>query len=290
MAAMPTLSPDRLAAHRAETYRLRPDLRILTREQAIDFVNQRGFVHFWPVKDVVLPSLWAAVAGERPVPDEHDDPGHVTWGWKDEMLGARRWYYAKVLRKKATFIALDVVPLFYALSENYGEPEEDYLLQYQEGRLTFEAKTIYETLLGEGPLDSISLRKLARLSSKESESRFNRALELLQADFKILPVGVAQAGAWKYAFIYDLVHRFYPDLPEQARPVRQTEARRRLAELYLLSVGAAPEKALASLFGWSKGDADATLNTLAQDGRFVKDVQLADQSGHWVALSRLMQT
>jgi hypothetical protein len=285
---MPTLSTERLAAYRAETYQLRPDLRVLTREQAIDFVNRRGFAYFWPIQGVLLPSLWAAVAGERPVPNEHDDPGHVTWGWKDELLGARRWYYAKVLRKKATFIALDVVPTFYALSENYGEPAQDYLLQYQEGRMTFEAKAVYETLLSEGPLDSISLRKQARLSSRESESRFNRALELLQADFKILPVGVAQAGAWKYAFVYDLVHRFYPDLPEQARPIRQVDARRKLVELYLQSVGAAPEKAVTALFGWSKGDAAATISALVQDELVVKNVELSDQPGQWMALSRLM--
>ncbi|HNS00994.1 MAG TPA: crosslink repair DNA glycosylase YcaQ family protein [Anaerolineae bacterium] len=282
---MLTLSAERLTAYRAETFHLLPDLRVTTREQAIDFVARRGFVYFWPVKGVVLPSLWAAVAGDRPVPNEHDDPGHVTWGWKDEMLGARRWYYAKVLRKKATFIALDVVPCFYALSENYGEPEQDYLLQYQEGRLTFEAKAVYEALLNEGPLDSISLRRLARLGSGENQTRFNRALELLQADFKILPVGVAQAGAWKYAFIYDLVHRFYPDLPEQARPIRQAEARRRLAELYLQSVGAASQKTLMALFGWSKGDAEAALHALAQDGSAVKDVTLADQPGLWAVSS-----
>ena len=284
---MPTLSPDRLAAYRAETYHLRPDLRVLTREQAIDFVNRRSFVHFWPVKGVLLPSLWAAVAGERPVPNEHDDPGHITWGWKDEMLGARRWYYAKVLRKKATFIALNTVPYFYALSENYGEPEQDYLLQYQEGRLTFEAKAVYETLLAEGPLDSISLRKQARLGSRESESRFNRALELLQADFKILPVRVAQAGAWKYAFVYDLVHRFYPDLPEQARPIRQADARRKLVEIYLQSVGAAPEKAVAALFGWTKGDATAAIDGLAADGVVAQGLALEGEAGTWVALSVL---
>ena len=284
---MPTLSLDRLTTYRAETYHLRPDLRVLTREQAIDFVNRRGFVHFWPIQGVLLPSLWAAVAGERPVPNEHDDPGHVTWGWKDELLGARRWYYAKVLRKKATFIALDVAPYFYALSENYGEPEQDYLQQYQEGRMTFEAKTVYETLLAEGPLDSISLRKLARLGSKESDSRFNRALEALQVDFKVLPVGVAQAGAWKYAFIYDLVHRFYPDLPEQARLIRQVDARRKLVELYLQSVGAAPQKAVASLFGWSKGDAAEAIDALAADGVVAKGVAVEGEMGAWVALSTL---
>ena len=239
---MPNLSDQRLQDYRAETFCTGPGLRVTTQEQAIAFVQARGFVYFWPIKEVTLPSLWAAVAGERPVPDEHDDPGHVTWGWKDELLGARRWYYAKVLRKRATFIALDTVPYFYALSENYGEPDKDYLLQYQEGRLTWEAKTVYETLLNEGPLDTVSLRKLARMTSKTSDSPFNRALETLQADFKILPVGIAQAGAWKYAFIYECVHRHYPDLPEKARPIRQAEARRKLAELYLRSVGAALPK------------------------------------------------
>ena len=285
---MPTLSLERLQDYRAATYHLRPEFRLTTKEQAVAFVNERGFVHFWPVKDVTMPSLWAAVAGDRPVPDEHDDPGHVTWRWKDEMLGARQWYYAKVLRKKATFIALDVVPYFYALSENYGEPEEDYLLQYQEGRMTFEAKTVYETLLKEGPLDSLSLRKAARLANRESDSRFNRALEMLQGDFKVLPTGVSQAGAWKYAFVYDLVHRFYPDLPERARPIRQAEARRRLVELYLRSVGAVPVRALASLFGWPKGDAEDALAALVQGGVAVRDVKLPDQPGEWTALSQLV--
>ena len=157
---MSELSFQRIQEHRAGTYRLLPGQRLTTQEPAVAFVNERGYVYFWPIKEVALPSLWTAVAGDRPVPDEHDDPGHVTWGWKDELLGARRWYYGKILRKRATFIALDVVPYFYALSENYGAPAEDYLAQYQEGRLTFEAKTVYETLLTEGPLDTISLRKL----------------------------------------------------------------------------------------------------------------------------------
>ncbi|MEI2693319.1 MAG: hypothetical protein V9H69_27810 [Anaerolineae bacterium] len=43
---MPTLSPDRLTAYRAETYGLHLDLSVTTREQAVDFVNRRGFVHF----------------------------------------------------------------------------------------------------------------------------------------------------------------------------------------------------------------------------------------------------
>jgi hypothetical protein len=114
---MPALTLKKIQAHRNRTYRIsRP---IKTKEQAVDFVNTRGFIYFWPIKDVTLPSLWTAVAGSRPVADAHDDPGHVTWGWKDSLLGQRQWYYAKVLRKRATMISLETVPCFYALSENY---------------------------------------------------------------------------------------------------------------------------------------------------------------------------
>ncbi len=67
-----------------------------------------------------MPSLWTAVAGDRPVADKHDDPGHITWGWKYKALGKKIWYYAKTLRKKATMISLEIAPYFYALSENYG--------------------------------------------------------------------------------------------------------------------------------------------------------------------------
>ena len=123
------------------------------------------------------------MAGDRPVPDAHDDPAHVTWGWKDDALPKRIWYYAKILHRKATMISLDVVPYFYALSQNYGSPEEDHLVAYEEGRLTLAAKNIYDALLKEGSLDSISLRKAARMTSAK-ESEWNRALEDLQKDLR----------------------------------------------------------------------------------------------------------
>ncbi len=285
---MPTISQTHLQAFRAATYRTSPTPRVTTQEDAIAFVNQRGFVHFWPVKGVTLPSLWVAVAGDRPVPNAHDDPGHITWRWKDDLLGARCWYYAKVLRRRATFIAHAVVPYFYALSENYGEPEQDYLLQYEEGRLTWEAKAVYEALLAEGPLDSIRLRERAHLGGKSDNTRFNRALEALQVDFKVLPVGVAPVGAWKYAFIYDLVHRFYPELPEQARPIRQAEARRQLVDHYLQSVGAVSVREVASLFGWSRTDVDAALAALVQRGVASAGVTIEGQAAEAIALATLI--
>jgi len=286
---MTSISSEIIQSYRAKTFNILPGERLHTRQQAIDFVNQRGFVYFWPITGVTLPSLWTAVAGDRPVADAHDDPGHVTWSWKDALLGRREWYYAKVLRKKSTMISFDIAPYFYALSENYGSPEEDYLTLYEQGRLTQEAKLVYEVLLYQGPTDTVALRKEAHLSSRSSDSRFNRALADLQSDFKILPVAVTQAGAWHYAFAYDIVARHYPQLPEQAHSISQKEARCKLAELYLYSVGAAQLRDLRRLFGWNIKQAEGVVNSLVEQNILHRHSKVDDQPGEWIALDQLAE-
>jgi hypothetical protein len=285
---MPPIPSERIRSYRADTFRLRAGQRLTSPEEAVAFVKQRGFVFFWPIRDILLPSLWVAAAGDRPVADAHDDPGHVTWGWKDSLLGSRQWYYAKVLRKKATMISFDVAPYFYALSENYGSPEDDHITLYEQGRLTQEAKGVYQAILDIGALDTVALRKAAHLSSPESETRFNKALADLQAGFMILPVAVTQAGAWHYAFAYDIVARHYPELPEQARFIGELDARRKLVQLYFRSVGAAQLRNVVMLFGWRPEDAEAAVRYWVDAGFLVSAQKLEGQSGEWIALREFL--
>ena len=101
------------------------------------------------------------------------------------------------------------------------------------------------------------------------------ALELLQADMKILPVGVAAAGAWKYAFIYDIVPHHYPELPEKARLIGEAEARGKLADLYFRSVGAAQPRDLQKLFGWSPELTSRTIKRLQESGQLLQGYSIA---------------
>ncbi len=285
---MPTLNLDLLKAQRARTFNLPPHPKLATPFQALDLVNSRGFIYFWPIKGIDFPSLWTAVAGDRPVPNEHDDPGHVTWGWKDNALDQRIWYYAKVLRRKATIISLEIAPYFYALTENYGDYREDYLIPYEDGRLPQGAKQVYEAILDNGPLHTIDLRRLARMSNAR-DSEFNKALEILQADFKILPIGVAQAGSWNYAFIYEITARYYPDLSEKARHIGEAEARAKLLELYFQSVGAAQMRDVNKLFRWGNAITERTVKRLVEKGNIVvESVTRDDKSGEWLALVELV--
>ena len=282
---MTQLNLKKLQALHTSTFHLVPNKRLSTPSQALTFVNQRGFVYFWPIKGIALPSLWVAVAGDRPVADAHDDPGHITWGWKDNALDKKIWYYGKILRGKATMISLEMAPYFYALSENYGSPEEDYLIAYGEGRLPQSAKQVYEALLEKGAMHTLDLRRESKLANAK-DSEFNKALEYLQRDFKILPVGVAQAGAWKYSHIYEITTRHFPDLAEQARKITESQARAKLVELYFNMVGAAQLRDVTKLFGWSN---EITMRTISRlvDNKTLARAEHPGQKGEWLVLTTL---
>jgi hypothetical protein len=286
---MPSLPLEQIQTYRRKTFRIEPHLRLKTKEQAVEFVNERKFIHFWPIQGALLPSLWAATVGDRPVPNDHDDPGHITWGWKDELLDKKVWYYARLLKKRNSFISLEFVPNFYALSPNFGDPENDYIDQYQAGLMTLETKLVYEALLEDGPLDTISLRKAARLSNPESTSRFNRALDTLQYEFKALPVGIAAAGAWKYAFIYDLTHRYYPDLLERAHPISEWQARQNILREYLRSVGAASMRDIQRLFAWRLEDTQRAVHQLVEEKVVNDKLEIESLPGEFVVLTELLK-
>lgn len=251
-----------------------PPLR--TADDAVDFVNRRGLTFFWPAKEMPFPSLWEAVTGTRTVPFNHDHPGHITWEWKDALLGQKQAYYAKTLRRRNTFTSLTLLPSFYALSENYGDWQSDYLEQYEAGHMIAPAKAVYESLINEGPLHSLNLRKASRLTSQVSFSQFDRALLELMADFKILPVGVAHVGRWQYSHIYDISARHYDNLEALSRPITESQARQNILKAYFLSLAASTVKDIMRFFNWPELAVKKALSALQEQNfiHFQEDINL----------------
>lgn len=263
-----------LLRRRELNYRRTPDRRVRTPEEARAFVEEMGFCHFWPIKGVELPNLFHAIAGRvRPVPNEHDDPDiSKCWGWKDDALDKKWWYYGKLIGRRATLVSLALLPHFYALSPNCGSLE-DYLDEYASGTITAEAKNVYEALLEHGPLDTVRLRQAARMSAESAKARFERALVELQVGLKVLPVGVAEAGAWRYAFVYELLQRHFPDLPERAQEISRAQARRLLVQRYLDNVVMADRRTIAHVFGmlkWTAGEMNRTITTLIEQDSVIE--------------------
>jgi uncharacterized protein YcaQ len=117
-----------------------------------------------------------------------------------------------------------------------------------------------------GAQHTVALRQLTHLASEASKARFDKALNDLQRGLWVVPIGVAEAGAWRYAFIYELFDRWFPAVAHSARDIPRHMARRHLTKLYLDSVGTADAKQVRSLFGWSRTEVERALHAVEEAG------------------------
>jgi hypothetical protein len=260
---------DKVHEYRQTTFRLPNKTRIHTLDDALGYINSRGLISFWPLKGITLPSLWTATAGDRPVPNAHDDPGHITWSWKDELLGQNLCYYARILCKRNFFVSLELLPNLYSLSKNFGDPGEDHKILYESGEMSNTAYKIYNAILNNGPLDTLSIKQIVHLFNKEGDILFNKAIDELQNEFKILPVGISRSGGWRYAFIYNISSNQFPDLIEKTRFITETRARKALLINYLKSVGAATFNEITKLFKWKRNLLTESLDELINNNQIV---------------------
>ncbi len=281
------LHPEKLKHFYHQRFGMNPDQRISEIHQAVKFVNLHGIVSFWPIKDLPLASLWGAVAGDRPVADEHDDPGHITWSWKDSLLGKNDWYYSKLFCRRNFMMRFDLSPYLYALSANFGDYREDHLIRYEEGFLSFEARNIYDAILSNGPLDTLQLKKASHLVGKSSDTAFNKAIVDLQMDMKILPIAISKSGAWHYSFVYEIVARHYPEIPALARTINSQQALEKLIYTYLQSCGICTKANIQKLFRGQHKYISTILNTMISQ-KIIHNYKVADQTTDWVALPEVV--
>jgi hypothetical protein len=116
------------------------------------------------------------------------------------------------------------------------------------------------------------------MAADNAKYRFDKTLTELQAGLKILPVGVAAAGAWHYAFIYDIVARHYPDLQERARPISRKQAQKTLMLRHLENVVAVTRDEMfrvLDVLGWTKQEFAMALQCLIEEGA-VREMQMQE--------------
>jgi hypothetical protein len=123
-------------------------------EEALAFINECGFCTWGPVPRLPFPNL-AEAMGETAtsVLDR-------TWSWKDDLHFAQKLYYGKIIAGQPSFLAPDYLPDFIAALAGCGlEHERDVTRLYFDGRLSGEAKTIYDWLLDHPAQPTRELRR-----------------------------------------------------------------------------------------------------------------------------------
>ena len=138
----PPSLPDSVESHRDIAWRRLPELAVDSVEEAERFVTSVGIA--WTLTDVLTPgpSLYIAVCGRRdanmPTNVQEAPEASAAWVLKDDLARRGRVYYGKVLRKRSTLIARELITPVHAL---LGIPRKE-----ERTRLSPEARAVLAVL------------------------------------------------------------------------------------------------------------------------------------------------
>jgi len=217
----------------------------------------------FPVKNIPLPSLYCAVTRRNPhIEFKWDRYSEMLWKWKSSIPKRKRAFYGKYFRGRGTFISLKQLPYFLATQETAIERDDNGKF-YSAGRITENARAIWEALARHGPLATLELRNVAKMDSKAGNIRFKRAMAELQCMLIVVHFGTEQETAAWASGKFELVCRAFPKETAAARAIAPEAARRELAAKFLALCPASPPKDVARLFGWTKPETMAALGISA---------------------------
>lgn len=217
-----------------------PSKRVGTLKAAERHIAKLGFALAYPVDDILLPSLFEAVAGPDAVawqdgmgPDES-----LVWELKDSLPAAGAAWSGKLLHRRASLVSPELLALLY---------EEDF------SDLSGEARQIAAALEG-GALPTSALRELIG-----NRSRYDRAMGELHRRLLVTSAGTApQAAGWPVIMV---------ELTSRVFDVGGRFDRVAAAQRFLSTVLAATPAQLAKAFAWPPAAAKAALESLVDGGQ-----------------------
>jgi hypothetical protein len=216
-----------------------------------------------PGADLVLPTLWEAVAGTRDVNwAVRDDEGrHVftpemarCWAWKDDLPQQRLVCVGKHLGRWSALVAPRVLAHLYALTGRSGQPAD-----FREGEFTSLQLEVAEAALAAGPATGPELRTLVGADKKQVDA----AIVVLQRALVLTNAGVVEQKQGWGAIAVDVLPRRFDVSKLPAEDV----ARRALAATVLASVGELSAADLGGALAWRLKRSRETLAELAEEGK-----------------------
>ncbi|MGE5549853.1 MAG: hypothetical protein ACM3ZC_04885 [Bacteroidota bacterium] len=267
------LSRRELQEARAVRRRLAGGRCARTDEDAVQFIEERGFVLLMPIKGIPLPSLSEA-GGDHPWADEFRCTDRA-WAWKETLPAQKLCAYGKLIRGRGTFIGWRLYPAFVAA---YG-PAGDLAEEYEAGRLARADRSLVELVAASGPIDSRDLWRKAKSIFAGERHRFTAALDRLQARFMLTVAGGSLEGWTRHT--WDLVERQAPPGLLDKLPA-PGEARAAILLQALENCVALPEGRIGSMLGWTRAEIQRALACLLAAGRLA--AQTLDGQ-RWVSIA-----
>ena len=218
--------------------------RIHTKNEALRFIRAVGFCYAFTPGPGRIPSLFEVLDTRS-----EDVLWSWVWEWKEALPSEKRVFYGRVLARKPTFIAIDLLSFFFALTGNVGDPD-DHARLYEEGRLSALARRVHEVVAGSGPITTRQIRSAVEPERRGSSPRLVRALAELQNVFLLARVGEVGNNPGNYAYVWDLFARWLPDVVARASTISHRAAAAAVLEQYVRIAGAPRPKEAVALFAW----------------------------------------
>jgi chromosome segregation and condensation protein ScpB len=235
-------------------------------EAAAAFVDRVGIAVAWGKADLVLPSLWHAIAGRQDADWAiRDETGKSIgfspeferlWHWKDELPEQRLACAGKHFTDAALLIAPRLLAAAYALTGRLGEPDD-----FRETELEALEREVAEAVLENEPL---TVRELRRVLGTDDRKGVDRAVGRLQRKLVLTNAGATeQAQGWR-AIRQDLLARRWRK--SLRRLPAEDEARRELALAVVAGTDEVSAADVAGALGWRLKQAEAVLCELGATG------------------------
>jgi hypothetical protein len=249
------------------------------------FVDRSGVALVFPKEDVVLPSLWQAVAGPRPVEwaVRDEDGAFVSftremdrvWAWKDELPGRGLTVAGKHVAGRVSLVSFGLIGSLYALTGRPGGAEDFRSVE----DLSPLERDVAEAVLQEGVSTAPELHRALETPDRK---RVKAAVESLERMLVLTRAGSREQDQGWPAGAYDLLARrcsvHLVDLPSPE------DARRRIVAKLLNAARELSAADVTGALGWRKAQAIRALEDLADAGV----ASTRDEEGYrlWMARGR----
>lgn len=254
---------DELIERRKASYRQADGTHIRSEADALDFINDLGFVWLINLSDADLPSLQHATP-QSFGPDPYAKGSTIARSWwdlKQTLPGRKACYYGKVLRGRGTFISWECFPLLCAVYASVNDYEDDY----RDGILSRDEKRVLDLIAAHPEIPSPDLRRKFGPIGKHVTQELDRALQHLQGTFRITAAGGSLEG-WtihNWALVGDWVAAEHL---ERARSLDLREAKKQLIVRYLRMSVASSAGDIAWVFRWNRREVAGLVQALIRSG------------------------
>jgi hypothetical protein len=199
------------------------------------------------------------------------------WRWKETLPDAHLCAYGKFLRHRGFFVAWRAFPAFYRL---YGPTDDsagaDAFADGLMGRLEM---LVLTTIADDGPIDSRRLWREVKQGFGGNRTRFEQALGVLQAGFRVMVAGGDLAG-WSL-HRWDLVERLVPPGLLDDLPSRE-ESRIALLRQYVENTVVCTPREIAGFFRWDLKATQARVDNEMEAAHF-RQVEVEGWKGIWLS-------